>query len=531
MRGGLCRDVGHALARQVERRNARVEERSDRDGDPSATDLDQVVRHTASEVGDVRERPVVDLVRGRPGVVLERDGATRSERAGVEVDCEAGACGGDPAVRAGGEDCDAEVAAVDRQDARDRDREPGELDRQERAVEVRARLGRDTGHALANHVERGDARREQRAERDGDIRPADLDQVISEAAPEPGDVRERPVVDLVAGGAAVVREADRAARAQWTGVQVEGEARPGRGDPAVRSRLEGRDRQVAAVDREGTRDVQRHVCQLDRQQRAVEVRSGLGRDAGDGLADHVEGANGRVEDGAECDVDARTADLDEVIGGGREPGDVGERPVVDLPADRAGVVGEGQVAAVGVQRTGGQRQTEGVAVRPDPGRGAGGDDGDPEVAVAQADRATGHRDRETADLEREQGGAGRDRSSFRRHGRAQGLSDHVEARDCRGEQRPQRDVDTGAADLDEIISGSGQTGDVGERPVVDLTADRPRVVGERQVRPVRMQRPGRQRQPERVAVRPDPGRSARGDHGDPEIAVAQADRAARDAQV
>ena len=45
-----------------------------------------------------------------------------------------------------------------------------------------------------------------------------------------------------------------------------------------------------------------------------------------------------------------------------------ERPVVDLLPDRTRVVVEAQVAAIRMQRTGGQRQPERIAVRADPRR-------------------------------------------------------------------------------------------------------------------------------------------------------------------
>ena len=236
MRVRLGRDAGDATTREVEGRHARAEQRPERDGDVRTGDLDEVVGDAAPEAGDVRERPVVDLVARRACVVEEAHGAGCGQRTGVEADAEGVAGCSDPARCAGAERRDPKVAVADRDRARgERQRQAGQLQGEQRAVEVRSGLGRNTGDRFADHGEGGNARREERAERDGDVRSADLDQIVRDAASEPADVRERPVVDLVARGAAVVGEADRPGCAERRCGQRQREAAAGGGEPIRRT--------------------------------------------------------------------------------------------------------------------------------------------------------------------------------------------------------------------------------------------------------------------------------------------------------
>ena len=66
---------------------------------------------------------------------------------------------------------------------------------------MRVRLGRDARDRLADDVEARDRGVEQCPERRVDVRAGHFDQVVGDAAAEPTDAREAPVVDLVGGRA------------------------------------------------------------------------------------------------------------------------------------------------------------------------------------------------------------------------------------------------------------------------------------------------------------------------------------------
>ena len=306
-----------------------------------------------------------------------------------------------------------------------------------------------------------------------------------------------------------------------------------RTDPRRSARRDHRDPKVAARQRDRTaRDTQIQTSDLERKERSSggDRRALGGHRRTERLRDHIEARDRRVEQRTKRNVDARTADLNEIISSRRQPRDAGKRPVVDLTADRPRVVGEAEVRAVRMQRSRVQRQTERITVSADPRRSARRDHRDPKVAARQRDRTARDTQIQTSDLERKERSSGGDRRALGGHRRTERLRDHIEARDRRVEQRTKRNVDARTADLNEIISSRRQPGHARERPVVDLTADRPRVVGERQPGAIRVQDAGVQGQAERIAMRTDPRGGARRHNGHTEIAVAQRDCAARDRQ-
>src|SRR5204863_10866 len=151
---------------------------------------------------DVREAPVVDLVPDGAAVVLESDRSGRRQRAGVQMEREPGASCGRPRVHARGERRDGQAAPVDRQGARDLNRQPGQRLTEPATRYALAQPPRPhTRDPMLSQFQCFDRRRQAGSELLPYTTLFRSEEVVCER-PEP-DVREAPVVDLVPDRAGV----------------------------------------------------------------------------------------------------------------------------------------------------------------------------------------------------------------------------------------------------------------------------------------------------------------------------------------